>query len=244
MIKIFDGAMGTMLQAAGLKPGECPELLNINQPDVVKAVHEAYINAGADIIETNTFGANRIKLEHYGLSERAREINIAAVQTAKAAAGKQAQVAGSMHSRPLACIEQPILDTGLVRIDAHFTAKSIQLADQVSLRRTTNGWITRHLRYIIKIQGCQQGPAAHARGCQGCLHTGMTGTNYNYIIISRNKQNISLLFTNTELAEYLVNYIFSYRIAGNFTKFFPSTAQINYNKISRECILYCLGGSR
>ena len=96
MIKIFDGAMGTMLQAAGLKPGECPELLNINQPEVVKAVHEAYINCGADIIETNTFGANRIKLEHYGLSKRAREINIAAVQTAKAAAGMQAQVAGSM----------------------------------------------------------------------------------------------------------------------------------------------------
>ena len=96
MIKIFDGAMGTMLQAAGLKPGECPELLNINQPDVVKAVHEAYIKAGADIIETNTFGANRLKLEHYGLADKAREINIAAVQAAKAVAGKQAQVAGSM----------------------------------------------------------------------------------------------------------------------------------------------------
>ena len=76
------------------------------------------------------------------------------------------------------------------------------------------------------------------------LTTAMTGTNYNYIIISRNKQNVSLLFANTELAEYLINYIFSYRITGNFPEFFPGTAQINYDKISRKFLLYCLISSR
>ena len=96
MIEIFDGAMGTMLQAGGLKPGACPELMNIENPVAVKSVHKAYINAGATIIETNTFGSGPIKLAHYGLSERVVELNRAAVAIAKEAAGERAKVAGSM----------------------------------------------------------------------------------------------------------------------------------------------------
>lgn len=60
---LFDGAMGTMLQAAGLKAGELPELLNLNQPSMVEAVHRAYVEAGSDVVSTNTFGANAHKLE-------------------------------------------------------------------------------------------------------------------------------------------------------------------------------------
>ena len=59
---LFDGAMGTMLQSMGLEAGQCPELLNLSQPETVTAVHVAYAAAGADILTANTFGASRRKL--------------------------------------------------------------------------------------------------------------------------------------------------------------------------------------
>ena len=94
MIEIFDGAMGTMLQRSGLKAGACPELMNVENPDAVRKIHRAYIDAGSTIIETNTFGASSLKLEHYGLETRTRELNIAAVKIAKSAGN--VKVAGSM----------------------------------------------------------------------------------------------------------------------------------------------------
>ena len=96
MIKIFDGAMGTMLQRGGLKSGGCPELMNIENPEVVKKIHRAYIDAGANFITANTFGASSLKLEHYGLSDRVREINFAAVKIAKDVAGENIKVAGDI----------------------------------------------------------------------------------------------------------------------------------------------------
>ena len=96
MIHIFDGAMGTMLQEGGLKPGGCPELMNLEQPDVVQKIHEAYIEAGATMIETNTFGASALKLDHYGLEDHVKEINEAAVKIAREASKGRAKIVGSL----------------------------------------------------------------------------------------------------------------------------------------------------
>lgn len=96
MIHIFDGAIGTMLQSAGMKPGECPELLNITKPQIVQQVHEAYYKAGSTIVETNTFGASRIKLNEYQLGDRVEEINIAAVENVRLATNGKVKIAGAM----------------------------------------------------------------------------------------------------------------------------------------------------
>ncbi|WP_251423632.1 homocysteine S-methyltransferase family protein [Veillonella agrestimuris] len=96
---IFDGATGTMLQAAGLEEGYAPELYNVERPEVMKDIHVQYLQSGSDIITTNTFGACSLKLEDYGLEDRVREINLAAVKIAKEAIAEHkpgARVAGSM----------------------------------------------------------------------------------------------------------------------------------------------------
>lgn len=96
-ILIMDGAMGTILQQSGLlKPGTAPELLNTTHPSVIRDVHTQYINAGANIVETNTFGANRIKLREFGAEKLLKEINQAAVRNARAAAQDRAFVSGDI----------------------------------------------------------------------------------------------------------------------------------------------------
>ncbi len=85
-ILFFDGAMGTMLQQAGLRPGELPELWNLRHPDTVLDIHRGYLRAGCDILKTNTFGANRLKLESAGTTPA--EVITAAVRLAKQAAAE------------------------------------------------------------------------------------------------------------------------------------------------------------
>ena len=93
---LFDGAMGTLLHERGLQPGECPELWCANRPDDVRAIHRLYKEAGADVLETNSFGANRYKLEHYGLADRLEELNRAATRLAREVAGDDCHVLGSI----------------------------------------------------------------------------------------------------------------------------------------------------
>lgn len=95
-VLLFDGAMGTELQRRGLPPGACPELWNLEAPHLVREVHQAYREAGARILETNTFGANRVRLREYGLAERAEEINLRGVALAREVAGEEVLVAGSI----------------------------------------------------------------------------------------------------------------------------------------------------
>ena len=80
---IFDGAMGTVIYEKGIFLNACYDELNLTNPDLIKSIHQSYVDAGADVILTNTFGANRIKLEKYGLADKVKEINIAGVNLAR-----------------------------------------------------------------------------------------------------------------------------------------------------------------
>src|SRR5215472_4172506 len=96
---LCDGAMGTLLYGRGIRYEQCFDALNLNNPDLIQNIHCAYLNAGAQIIETNTFGANRVKLAGHDLDARVREINFRAARIALEArevAGYPAFVAGAI----------------------------------------------------------------------------------------------------------------------------------------------------
>src|SRR6478735_2378937 len=89
-ILIGDGAMGTLLYSFG--KDSCFEELNLSHPEKIQEIHKAYIDAGADVIQTNTYAANYLKLQRYGLEDSVKEINAAAVRNAKKAAQSNAYV--------------------------------------------------------------------------------------------------------------------------------------------------------
>ena len=95
-VLVCDGAMGTMLYAKGVFINKSFDALNVTQPDLVAEVHQEYVRAGADIIETNTFGANRIKLGSFGIADRLRAINEQGARIARHAADDKVYVAGSI----------------------------------------------------------------------------------------------------------------------------------------------------
>lgn len=106
-----DGAMGTMLQSAGLEPGDAPERLNIVDARAVRLIHEAYLSAGADVVTTNTFGGNCIRLALHDLHALMDTLNRAGAETAREAAdacGRRVLVAGSVG--PTGALLQPVGD--------------------------------------------------------------------------------------------------------------------------------------
>ena len=108
---VFDGAMGTMLYSRGVFINQCYDELNLRSPDLVREVHAEYVKAGADVIETNTFGASRTKLTPYGLESQVAEINRAAAALAREAAGDSVLVAGAIG--PLGIRLEPYGPTSL-----------------------------------------------------------------------------------------------------------------------------------
>ncbi|MGH7510615.1 MAG: bifunctional homocysteine S-methyltransferase/methylenetetrahydrofolate reductase [Gemmatimonadales bacterium] len=95
-VHVLDGAMGTMLYSRGVFVNVCYDELNLSQPALVQEVHEAYVQAGAEILETNTFGANPVKLSSHGLDDETETINRSAVAVARRAANGRALVVGAM----------------------------------------------------------------------------------------------------------------------------------------------------
>jgi len=93
---LLDGAMGTQLAARGVEVGHCNDYQNIESPDIVKAIHQAYFSAGSDAVLTNTFGANKYTLTRHGLADKGCEINKAAAQIARKAAGDDKYVLGDI----------------------------------------------------------------------------------------------------------------------------------------------------
>jgi methionine synthase / methylenetetrahydrofolate reductase(NADPH) len=120
-IVVFDGAMGTMLYSKGVFINQCYDELNLRAPDLIRDVHRAYVKAGAEIIETNSFGANRLKLTQYGLETQVHEMNKAAAAIAREvadAAAKPVLVAGAVG--PLGARIEPFGPTSLDEARSYF----------------------------------------------------------------------------------------------------------------------------
>src|SRR4051795_11890079 len=126
-VLVCDGAMGTMLYAKGVFINKSFDALNVTQPDLVADVHQEYVRAGADVIETNTFGANRIRLGPFGLADRLHEINEQGARIARHAAREQAYVAGAIG--PLGIRIEPWGKTGVDEAREYFREQARALAD-------------------------------------------------------------------------------------------------------------------
>jgi methionine synthase I (cobalamin-dependent) len=126
-VLVCDGAMGTMLYAKGVFINRCFDSLNVMSPDTVMEIHQDYVRAGADVLETNTFGANRIKLRSFGLGDTVREINLEGARVAKKAARDQAYVAGAMG--PLGVRIEPWGKMGTDEAEAYFREQAEALVE-------------------------------------------------------------------------------------------------------------------
>jgi len=126
-VYLFDGAMGTMLYSKGVFINKCYDELNLRNPEIVLEVHRQYVKAGAEILETNTYGANRVKLQSFGIAEELREINMRAAEIARTAAGDSVYVAGAIG--PLGIRIEPYGPTSEADARAYFREQAEALRD-------------------------------------------------------------------------------------------------------------------
>src|SRR6267142_1260115 len=115
---VADGAMGTMLYDKGIVINRCYDELNLTSPDMIRQIHLDYVKAGAEILETNTFGANRMRLAAFGLGEKRRAINQAGVKIAREASRDTAFVAGAVG--PLGANSEPLGPTSFAEARSIF----------------------------------------------------------------------------------------------------------------------------
>jgi methionine synthase I (cobalamin-dependent) len=138
----MDGAMGTQLYERGVLYSACFEELNVTRPALVAKVHEDYMRAGAQVLETNTFGANALRLEKYGLSGRVQELNAAGVRVARETAGTQAYVLGAMgpsgyflgeaSPEDLVTVKSALLEQALALVEAGVDGLVVETFRQTS----------------------------------------------------------------------------------------------------------------
>src|SRR5437899_2527980 len=121
-VHVLDGAMGTMLYAKGFFLNVCYDELSLKQPKLVQEVHEAYVRAGAEILETNTFGANPVKLRSFGLADETEKLNRAAAELARGAAAGRASVVGAIG--PLGVRIEPFGALARAEAFAHFARQA------------------------------------------------------------------------------------------------------------------------
>ena len=126
-VLVCDGAMGTMLYSKGVFINKSFDALNLSRPELVEEVHQDYVRAGADVVETNTFGANRIKLGSFGLDDSLVAINVEGVRIARRAAGERAYVAGSIG--PLGIRIEPWGKTGIDEAREYFLEQARALLE-------------------------------------------------------------------------------------------------------------------
>jgi homocysteine S-methyltransferase len=124
---VADGAMGTMLYSRGVFINRCFDELNLSQPDLVRQIHQEYVKAGAEILETNTFGANRARLSAFGVAEKLKAINQAGVRVAREAAGEGAFVAGAIG--PLGVRIEPLGPTSFTEARGIFREQAEALIE-------------------------------------------------------------------------------------------------------------------
>ncbi|HET7101867.1 MAG TPA: bifunctional homocysteine S-methyltransferase/methylenetetrahydrofolate reductase [Terriglobia bacterium] len=124
---VSDGAMGTMLYASGVSLNRCFDELNLVSPHLVKEVHMGYVKAGAELLETNTFGANRFRLAKFDLEGKVREINLAGARLARESAGEDLYVGGSVG--PLGLRLEPLGSTSLEEARSAFREQVEALAE-------------------------------------------------------------------------------------------------------------------
>jgi len=126
-VYLFDGAMGTMLYTRGVFINKCYDELNVRNPEIVLEVHRQYVKAGAEILETNTYGANRVKLRGFGIEDELRDINTRAAEIARKAAGDGVYVAGAIG--PLGIRIEPYGPTALDEAREFFREQATALND-------------------------------------------------------------------------------------------------------------------